>query len=483
MKKIVILLVMLLMVLSGCTKEKKEEPLTEDKEPEMIRVSEDISGDYYAISCRDENGNELKLDGEILHLYADGSGMFEILDEQHPLTWTLKDNKLSFTDDDGDVFNGNYANGMIGGTYFNNYYYMFTNDEELFNSFNTISETSPAETAPADSKTDSAEGCYYGLQVLHEPKYGIKTAIAMVPYGWSASVNVEWGMCSTMYPALGTVRMLSPDGRAMIDILSPFGYMQMARKGQWVPEGTYLDLYNVYLNYRNAAQYNDLIFEKCGYKGTILYTQGPDYEFQLDLNGAANAYLAGLSSPIGIEGKQCEGTYAKTSYFVTQGNAYEVEVLSTVIMAETVNGYFDNYTWFVPCCATFIAADEEAYSRYAAIFDNVVANTSFSNEFIYVVQRNAQYLNEMIHQYLMEKIYSPSSSDITGWDSEYVETESDKFVNAWCDVIKEQNEYVTADGNSIKVPTSYDSVYQDGDYIYMGPQAGAPDGWTELNKR
>ena len=43
-------------------------------------------------------------------------------------------------------------------------------------------------------------------------------------------------------------------------------------------------------------------------------------------------------------------------------------------------------------------------------------------------------------------------------------------------------EYETTDGSRIKVSTQYDTVYQDGDRLYMGPDAYAPDGWTRLEK-
>ena len=82
----------------------------------------------------------------------------------------------------------------------------------------------------------------------------------------------------------------------------------------------------------------------------------------------------------------------------------------------------------------------------------------------------------------MEKVFSPSSGDIRGWDAEYVETDQDRFVNEWCDVIKEQDEYVTGDGNTIKIPTKYDTVYQNGDTIYMGPDTDLGVDWTQLNK-
>ena len=47
----------------------------------------------------------------------------------------------------------------------------------------------------------------------------------------------------------------------------------------------------------------------------------------------------------------------------------------------------------------------------------------------------------------------------------------------------ERNEYLTEDGSSIKVDTKYDTVYQNEDLIYMGPDGLAPDGWTRLQQK
>ena len=476
MKKILVVSAALL-ILCSC---KGNENVTQQSFDNPIKVADDISGDYYAFSCQNEEGVELELNNEILHLFSDGSGTFEIEGEQYSLNYELKNNDFTFTDEEGDVFKGSYYNGMIAGTYFNNYYYTFTDDYDLYLSLSgndLIPSSGNLSVETADSTS-----VYYTLQTLYEQQYGIRTAVALVPYGWSASVKVTWGICSSMYPALATVTMVSPDGNAIIEIQSTFGYLQVARNGQWVPEGAYIDLYNVFLNYRNAHEYNDYLLGLYGCSGTIVSKQGPSYEFQLNLNANANALLQGLSSVSGVEGVQCEGSYEKTSYFITEGNAYEVEICSAVIMAETLSGTFDNYSWHVPFSASFIAYNEQAYSDYFKAFDNVVSNTNFTQEFIYVVQSNAAYINEMIHNYLMEQVYSPSSDDISKWDSEYSGSYDDKYINEWCDVIKEENTYTTIDGNSIKVPTSYDSVYQDGDTIYMGPDVYAPEGWTQLGK-
>ena len=482
--------------------------------PIAAEAAEDISGDYYAFSCSDEDGEQLALDGEILHLNPDGTGTFEIFGEQYGLEWQYKSrtHDLTFVDEFGDTFEGTYHSNIIAGTYFDGLYYMFTSDKRFYeslvqgrtdvssgmgntgyspsvssgNSGSASTSSSGNSGAAAGSSKPAAAGDgtggYYRMRTLYEPTYGIKTANVLVPEDWTASVSVDWGLCSSMYPAIAFITIESPDNDAKIEISSPFAYLQMAYKGSWVPEGTYIDLYNVFLNYRNAHDYNNYLLGTLGYKGTILNTQGPDRATQRALDQEAHTLLSVLSSTTGISAISSEGSSEKTTYFITSGDAYEVDISSAVVMAHTGNWQFEQYQWIVPYCAAFTAYTEEAYSKYAGIFDNVVSNSSFSNEFTYVVQRNAHYINEMINQYLMDRVYAPSSGDIRSWDREYTETEQDKWVNEWCDVIKEQDEYMTTDGNALKVPTKYDAVYQNKDMIYMGPEADLGVDWTQLNK-
>lgn len=446
-----------------------------------------ITGDYYAISCNDGNGTELELDGEVLHLYADGTGTFDYGDQSWGLQWNYSNSVFTFTDEEGDTFDGHYYDGMISGEYFNGYNYLFTNDRELYQ--NLMSAESSGTFSEGNTGTSSLSANYgnrpyncYTLATLYEQQYGLKTAYTAVPYGWSAYVTVEWGMISTMYPACATVTMISPDGQARFEIRSPWAFMQMARNGNWVPEGTYLDLYNTYLNYRNAGAYNEYILGLLGYQATVLARKTPNTQEQQALDQAAYSYLQSFGAS-GTNLVNCEGTSEKTSFFITQGNAYEVEIMSADLMAETTGGMYHSITWMVPYTAVFTAYTEEAYSAYFSIFEDVAANTTFSEEFIYIVMRNAQYINQMMSQYLLEKAYNPSSSDISSWDRDYVDSGSDDFANQWSDVIKEQNEYITEDGHSIKVSTQYDTVYQNDDLIYMGPQADAPDNWTQLYAR
>ena len=84
----------------------------------------------------------------------------------------------------------------------------------------------------------------------------------------------------------------------------------------------------------------------------------------------------------------------------------------------------------------------------------------------------------------MQQSYEYILSDSNSWVSEAENSsgyDSSKWADQWSDVIYERNEYETTDGGTIKVDTKYDTVYQNGDSIYMGPDGLAPDGWTKLN--
>ena len=487
MKKIInIILVIALLMFTGCNK-----TTTEDQNkinPESEATSNSIAGTYYVMSCKDKDGNPLKLDYETLHLNEDGTGLFFLNGEAYELNWTYEDKKFEFIDSEEDKFEGYYSSGLIYGTYFDGITYMFTNDYEYASSIwasNESVDEVPANNSAVNVNVPSnSEGTYFYKTTLYEPTYGIKTANTLVPYGWSVRVNVEWGLISTMYPALATVTLTSPDGNATIEVYSTMAYMMMARNGNWVAEGTYLDFYNIFLNYKNAGEYNDFLLGKAGgFKGTVMNRQGPSYEFQLGLNGEANTLLAALSSSSGTSPIEAEGSFEKTTYFITEGNAYEVEMVSSVVMAHVkVMNNQETVEWIVPQTACFIARNEKAYSDYKDIFDLIVANTSFCENFIYVVQKNAAYLNDMIHAYLMEQAFKPSGSDIEGWNSTYTETDHDKWINAWDDVITERDAYTTTDGEQIKVSTAYDAVYQNGDTIYAGPQTDLGVDWTQLNK-
>jgi hypothetical protein len=193
------------------------------------------------------------------------------------------------------------------------------------------------------------------------------------------------------------------------------------------------------------------------------------------------ANLAALITPIG-----CEGTAADNLY--RYGNSYiEYFSLVTAARVDVNNGRVDldcTY-WNVPISFMFIADSREAYDQYRPVFNTVVANSDFTFEFLYVNIRYGSAIDDAIHAGLMQKsmeyILGRSGSWVTEAENS-PDYDSSKFADQWSDVIYERDEYETTDGSRIKVSTQYDTVYQDGDRLYMGPDAYAPDGWTRLEK-
>ena len=351
----------------------------------------------------------------------------------------------------------------------------------------------PTEPSTAEPRTVSAEelpdyttNCYT-LQTFYDSRYGLKTAQVLVPYGWNVQLNVEWGVISTLYPATATVIMSAPDGSAAIEICSPQTFVQMSRNGVAVQEGVNYGMYNTFINYKNAHDYNLYIAGSVlgYYNASVTSVTGATAEAQKVLDEAAYNYLLSFMGSQ-TQALGYEGTAEKTCFKIGQNGIDRIAVMSAVIGARsaiTAGGYFDQTFWTVPYTAVFYAASETAWNTYGQVFDHVVNNTCFCNEFIFVVRKNGAYIAEMINNYLLEQAYNPTSSDISGWDSEYVDEGKDTFLNEWSDVIYERNEYLTEDGSSIKVDTKYDTVYQNEDLIYMGPDGLAPDGWTRLQQK
>lgn len=343
----------------------------------------------------------------------------------------------------------------------------------------------PAGTAAAEDLPDYATSCYT-MQTMYDTRYGLKTALALVPYGWNAGLETEWGIVSTLYPATATIVMTSPEGNAKIEIRSPQAYVQMSRNGvQAMAEGIHYQTYNTYLNYRNAHDHNLLIASLMGLGSKVVSTQGPNEQIQQVLTEQAYQYLQSFLSTGTSQGVGYEGTMEETVFDTRSAGTYRTAVTSSVIGAEfatNAGAYFDQIFWTVPVLTVFTAATEEAWNKYKPVCDHVMNNSSFCGEFIYVVRQNGEYMANMINNYLLQQAYNPSASEISGWDSGYHDDGSDKFISDWCDVIKEKNNYVTEDGSIIKVDTAYDTVYQNGDLIYLGPDGLSPDGWTRLEQ-
>lgn len=93
-----------------------------------------IAGKYVATACYDGD-TEVELAGEYMILEADGTGQFVLLGMVYPVTWTLDGSDFSFDDRVGDTFSGTFEDGVIKGTYFDDFSYVLEKETSFWDLF------------------------------------------------------------------------------------------------------------------------------------------------------------------------------------------------------------------------------------------------------------------------------------------------------------------------------------------------------------
>ena len=333
--------------------------------------------------------------------------------------------------------------------------------------------------------SENNEGMFYSHNTLYDPLTGIPTANILVPDGWSASVSVDWTFMSTTSPGVGKVTLQSPDRKARILLVSNQAYAEFYSRGMHFNGGRDEGLYITLMDYHNAEDVQALGLENEGYGSAVLINRYDVPEsIRSMVQEAAQVKLQALNDGY-AEMLGCEGTAADNLY--QAGNSF-IEYFTMVTAAETYavasHADLDAIYWNVPFSALLIADSRESYSLYKPVFDTVIANSDFTFEFLYANIKYGSSIDDAIHRGLMQQSYEYILSDSNSWVSEAENSsgyDSSKWADQWSDVIYERNEYETTDGGTIKVDTKYDTVYQNGDSIYMGPDGLAPDGWTKLN--
>ncbi len=56
----------------------------------------------------------------------------------------------------------------------------------------------------------------------------------------------------------------------------------------------------------------------------------------------------------------------------------------------------------------------------------------------------------------------------------------EKIFQAWDDYIKDEDTYTLGDGSILRVPSSVDTIAQNGDSVYFGSKGGVPIGFDIL---
>ena len=343
--------------------------------------------------------------------------------------------------------------------------------------FHGSGSTATAGTGTESSVIFEHQTLYYG---------GFPVAVMLVPEGWSVSMNIDWEFISTATPGVANILMTSPDGHAIISAISSYSFNDLYSNGESTGEGVDIGSYMTKLRYRNAEEYADLAASLKDENSTLVEEYPVSEDVKRVAEDGARAMLLGHTGA-GLTGVASEGTVADRHY--RSGNNH-LEIY-TCVLGTHVQSYssayrvnMDMFTWNVLFTYSLATDSQENYDLYRPVFRMVAGNSGFTTDFAYVLTLLGHQIAAIING---TTTTGPSIDEITSgsgsWLDDYYQTnesDSDKWIRQWDDVIKEVNTYNTTDGGTVSVSTQYDSVYQDGDKIYMGPDSQAPDGWTQL---
>lgn len=366
----------------------------------------------------------------------------------------------------------------------------------------TPSDLAPQLEPPQADDGAEPTGVYGTYVTLTDPATGVAVMDTMLPRGWTAQLQTNWGFVSTTNPCLATAFFTSPDGQAQIIVQTAQDYLESPDSLGLMPlyEGVDMQTYITYLGYKNAGQFLDAYFNGVlGTGGVVIQETPVDSSIQSLLQQTAKAYLdnvvsgfQSLAGPYGysVWAGNYEGTASFRRYRFTaaDGNSYvaDAQCLCICIEYTTNNGYVTNTDrpWTVPMCTFFIAPDEATLDRYKDDANMILDNIMQNDEFTYMKQAYGRDIRNKIMLQQTNQISAMTEAQAQTYMNDYEPSTSsytsDDWANDWSDYIYDQQEYTTVDGNTIKASTSYDAVFQNGDEFYFGSVGSAPDGWTQL---
>ena len=370
------------------------------------------------------------------------------------------------------------------------------------------------ETEVTGDLTDTAPNGQVLPQSLHvvtctDSQTGIHVARAMVPEGYSVDSQTTWcGPCqSPDYPAEVFISTQSPDGGIMMTYESGLTFiqvldtnvsgMQFALHQDWVINTDYLMMQ---LAYMNASQYCDYVSQNLmeGSEGMTFVSEKTltqeEQELLQQISRKTKADLDALLIPgNGMTTDNVETTYAQRTYRYTDpSRKAKLLVVSTCVQGITLKqiistpGVGDvtmsHLIWSIPS-RFCLMVDEDRYEEGMSVFESFAGNTTLSDQFKQAMKELSQQIVTTAINARAASLSEQSgyvqdtfSSTLSGQDDTY------SAIDAWDDVIMERNDYTLSSGDSVKVDTSYDYVYElsDGNIYATNSALDEPADGTRL---
>ena len=377
-------------------------------------------------------------------------------------------------------------------------------DEELGEGELDGEETSIDPATPTELSALSEDYYKYVFTpVTASEQGGTPVFDLLLPLGWDGGVSIDQPK-DAVYPYVGQIVISSPNGDAKIFIETARHYLQSyietgvnggVLPGQMFSESsqdwqTDETTYTTYLDYRQAPTYAEFYVET--YLGGTATSSYFDEQATDELQVISDKYYSDSVTQFSQELLPYMGVtqFREDWHEATVGGARYTSSNGVGEVTAIVMGQQATYTipaatqyvtdtnmvyttWLIPMVAGFQASNDEAFNEWYDTYKTVVHNITLRPEFTQTVSQRSQQIEEMVMKTLGEIARHRTITD----------TESGVTVDTmemWDDVIKEQNDYMTEEGTRIKVPTVYDTVYENDGSIYMGPEAYAPEGWTKL---
>ena len=370
----------------------------------------------------------------------------------------------------------------------------------------------PAQTA------SPAAGQAINMVTCTDSQTGINVARAAVPEGYQVTSETSWcGLCqSPDYPASVFISAMAPDGSIQLTYESPLEFVQqlncnvngldLTSHQDWTID---TDLMMMKLTYMTAPQYCDFISQNYmqGASNMTFVSEEPiSQEVQSTLQQYSQQTLDGAnqvySTYVGdgsMRADYAETTVAQRTYSYTDNATGKQKylIVSTAVQGiRTVSdfsGYgmgsvnITNVVWSVPA-RYCLMCDADQLEAGKAAFEAFCSNTTISDQFKQELKKLSSQIMQIVissrtgggtgggMETVSGTVQDSFSSDLGGQDDTYSSTE------AWDDVIMDRNDYTLSSGDSVKVDTSYDYVYElsDGSVYATDSALDEPAGGTLL---
>ena len=378
-------------------------------------------------------------------------------------------------------------------------------------------ETTPADTnggTSTDTTTatasDETAAQSMNMVTCTDDQTGINVARAVVPEGYNVTSETTWcGPCqSPDYPAEVFIKAESPDGSIQLTYESPLEFVQtlecnangleLATHKDWTIDTDYLLMM---LTYMNAQQYCDYTAQNCmsGASNVTFASEEPlAQDAQAVLQQLSQQKMDVLnqiySSANGIcvdyvETTAAERTYSYTDdttgkqrYLIVSAATQGIRIVEEISNPAIGTVRIVKVLWTCPA-RYCVMCDADKYEEGKAVFEAFCSNTTISDQFKQAMADMSQKIVEIVQTARTGTVASQAStiqdsfsSELSGQDDSY------SSVDAWDDAILDRNDYTLSSGDSVKVDTSYDYVYElpDGNVYATNSASDEPARSTRL---